>query len=164
MNTVPQRNREHWHYDRITTPRAAWHDGADGQRRLAARRLRALLIGSECKVGDCRVIRDAATTYEVYHRYELKASCYSVDDVLALVFDKVLPLVFRAAVPIPPRRYRGVYWRKREQRWVARIGYQSREIRLGSFDTDTEAARAYDAFVLAHGLDRPLNFPQERAA
>ena len=32
---------------------------------------------------------------------------------------------------------------------------------IGSYDDETEAARAYDATVRAQSLDKPLNFPDD---
>ena len=63
-----------------------------------------------------------------------------------------------------PRRsksgYRGVY--QRGARWTAEIKTQNRKIRLGSFSTPEEAARARDrATVDLFGETEFLNFPSE---
>ncbi len=42
-------------------------------------------------------------------------------------------------------RYKGVSWDKNLRNWRARINFQNREIQCGSFATEEEAARAYDA-------------------
>jgi len=157
------RSRHDWQYDHVTEPRAAWHEGEAGARRVASRRLRALLIGAETRVGSYRIERTADHQYSVFCNYTAVGQCRTPADVLAVIFDRALP----AGAPTGEYRksqYRGVYWRAREGKWAARIGYQTREIRLGTFTTEEAAAAAYDAFVLEHNLDRPLNLPQERAA
>lgn len=159
MNTIPQRNREHWHYERITTTRPAWHEGLAGQWRVGERRLRALFIGEECTIGQYRVLRDEATLYYVFSGHTPEGNFNSIRAVLTFVIYGQ-----RASARQQSSPFRGVYRSRSKTRFYAQICVDMRQYHLGSFDTDTEAARAYDAFVLAHGLDRPLNFPQERAA
>ncbi len=58
------------------------------------------------------------------------------------------------------RRYKGVTWRRDFARVHARIAGRH----LGSFDTEVEAARAYDiAAVLLWGEFARLNFPKKTA-
>jgi hypothetical protein len=40
--------------------------------------------------------------------------------------------------------YKGVYWKKSHNRWVAMIGVQGKTIYLGAFASAPEAAQAYD--------------------
>ena len=63
-------------------------------------------------------------------------------------------------------KYTGVSRSKARMRggWTARITNEGVERKLGVYNLELEAARAYDAYVLRHGLDRRLNFPGARAA
>ena len=48
--------------------------------------------------------------------------------------------------------YKGVSWVKRDKRWVAQIQVDGKNIRLGSFKNEIDAALAYDrAAAAAHG-------------
>lgn len=40
--------------------------------------------------------------------------------------------------------YKGVYWHKNENNWMARIAFRGQRLYLGSFDIEIEAAKAYD--------------------
>ena len=58
-------------------------------------------------------------------------------------------------------RFRGVCWDKTKQKWKAEINFDGKSKHIGSYDDETEAARAYDATVRAQSLDKPLNFPDD---
>ena len=59
-------------------------------------------------------------------------------------------------------QYTGVHLDRETGRWVARIWYQGKRIWLGSFESEIEAARAYDRAALKyHGEFAHLNFPRE---
>ena len=58
-------------------------------------------------------------------------------------------------------RFRGVSWDKTKQKWKAQIYFDGKSKNIGSYDDETEAARAYDATVRAQSLDKPLNFPDD---
>lgn len=51
---------------------------------------------------------------------------------------------FRKKAPGKSSRFRGVYWDKRGQRWVAKITINDRPIRVGSFRSELAAAAAYN--------------------
>jgi leucyl-tRNA synthetase len=58
-------------------------------------------------------------------------------------------------------KYKGVHWDKSRRKWVARIGFEKREIHLGYFRSEIEAAKAYDrAARKYHGEFACLNFPE----
>lgn len=57
-------------------------------------------------------------------------------------------------------RYKGVSFEKRTGRWLARMKIAGKQTYLGSFVTEEEAARAYDAAARrVHGEFGKLNFP-----
>jgi hypothetical protein len=61
--------------------------------------------------------------------------------------------------------YKGVYWHKACQKWVAQIGVDRKIHSLGVFDTAENAAIAYDAAAKSHhGEFAKLNHVLHRAA
>jgi hypothetical protein len=58
-------------------------------------------------------------------------------------------------------RYKGLQWDKTQRKWKARIQVSGRIIYLGSFASETDAAKAYDkAAKKYHGPFAALNFNQ----
>lgn len=53
--------------------------------------------------------------------------------------------------------FRGVYWNKRDNKWVAQIKVNSKTIYLGYFNTPIEGAIAYNNYVTENNLEHPLN-------
>lgn len=73
----------------------------------------------------------------------------------------------RHGIPRKHTDYRGVCFRpkQRSKPWDAQIGFNDRNLWLGSFATPEEAARAYDAKAKElHGEFARLNFPERSAA
>jgi hypothetical protein len=57
-------------------------------------------------------------------------------------------------------RFVGVSFKKRDNNWAARINYKRKTISLGRFNSELDAARAYDnAARKYHGEFARLNFP-----
>ncbi|SRR6266849_4478175 len=55
-------------------------------------------------------------------------------------------------------RYKGVYWRRGKNKWGALIQVNDKKKHLGSFDSEQEAARAYNqAAIQLHGDFARLN-------
>jgi hypothetical protein len=59
----------------------------------------------------------------------------------------------------PPKRSRfvGVELANQKKGWTARLWVNGDRLGLGTFETEEEAALAWNAAVIKHGLDRPLN-------
>ena len=58
-------------------------------------------------------------------------------------------------------KYKGAYWHKLNRKWAARIGINKKEIHLGYFKNEMDAARAYDeAAKKYHGEFASPNFAE----
>jgi hypothetical protein len=59
-------------------------------------------------------------------------------------------------------RYKGVTWNRANSKWMAQIGARGRNRYLGQFQSEEDAARAYDAAArLEFGEHACPNFPEE---
>jgi hypothetical protein len=58
-------------------------------------------------------------------------------------------------------KYKGVHWDKSRNKWTTRIKVMYKSVYIGRFDTEEEAAKAYDAYIIQHLADFGiLNFPK----
>jgi hypothetical protein len=47
-------------------------------------------------------------------------------------------------------KYKCVYWNEKRQRWIAKMQANNKYIWIGTYDTEEDAARAYNAAALVH--------------
>jgi hypothetical protein len=65
----------------------------------------------------------------------------------------------RGPVPKSTSKYKGVFWHKRDLRWIAKITVKGKQTELGRTTDETEAAKLYDRAALIHfGEFAYLNF------
>lgn len=148
--------------EHISTPRPSVWDGEAGRRRRITYQVNNLCKGECFDLDDGRrVERATAYGYSVLLPNGIEKQYSGRLALLDALLNPPAPRKQKPLLPKQKSRYRGVWLNRRYGSWIARIGYETQEIRLGSFRTEEEAARAYDDFVIQHGLDRPLNFPHE---
>ena len=58
-------------------------------------------------------------------------------------------------------KYKGVMFLDRSNRFQVNIKLNGKTVHIGTYLTDIEGAKAWDNFVIKHGLNRKLNFPPE---
>jgi hypothetical protein len=56
--------------------------------------------------------------------------------------------------PTYSSKYKGVYWNKKNAKWMAGIGYQNKSYHLGYFDNEEEAHQAYRGAALLYFGER----------
>lgn len=67
-------------------------------------------------------------------------------------------IINRGSVSGSSSKYKGVCWRKDHHKWRAKIRINKKDINLGSFTSEIDAARAYDrAAIKYHGEYARLN-------
>ena len=54
--------------------------------------------------------------------------------------------------------YRGVSWHSRDEKWWVQLNSKNKTIRLGYFENDIEAAKAYDSYIIENNLEHTRNF------
>ena len=57
-------------------------------------------------------------------------------------------------------RFRGVSWLKPRKKWEVKIRVHGKRKTIGRYPNERDAAQAYDAFVIANGINVPRNFPK----
>ena len=53
--------------------------------------------------------------------------------------------------------FRGVYWKKNDNKWCAKIGLNKTKVHLGMFSDKLKAAKAYDQYVIDNNLEHTIN-------
>jgi hypothetical protein len=54
-------------------------------------------------------------------------------------------------------KYKGVYFEKERNKFQTGLKVNGKKVHLGRFDTEFEAALAYDLYCIENNVDRPLN-------
>jgi hypothetical protein len=57
------------------------------------------------------------------------------------------------------KKYHGVFYASDRKKWRVKIGINYKTLQFGSFDSEEEAARAYDSKIKELNMNRNLNFP-----
>lgn len=55
-------------------------------------------------------------------------------------------------------KYKGVSYYTKYNKYVCKISVNKKQLHLGYFNTDIEAAKAYDRYVIENKLERSINF------
>lgn len=67
---------------------------------------------------------------------------------------------FRRKAKGKTSKFRGVYWKQKNKKWVASLVVHRKTLHLGIFKSETDAAHAYDSAALFyHGEWASTNFP-----
>lgn len=124
----------------------------------AVRTTRSLANGKECRrhLRMHRLIIDAPNEFEVDH-----INCNRLDNRRSnlRLCSKAENRTNRGACKNATSSYCGVYWKRSRNKWVASIRTNKQSRHLGQFDSEIDAARAYDsACIQLHGKFAHLNF------
>lgn len=89
------------------------------------------------------------------------------DGIKSNLIDNLREITFSANLQKGSKRgstsnYRGVCWKKSNRKWCAQIRYNRKEIHIGLFDCEIDAAIAYDKRASQiYGEHCGLNFPED---
>jgi hypothetical protein len=102
-----------------------------------------------------RLLMDCPPRYEVDHRDHCGLN--NTDANLRIVSHRQNTQNAQKRITSATSKYKGVYRNKRTNRWYAAIAFSGKRKHLGSFASETDAARAYDAASLLHHGDFGLH-------
>src|SRR5258706_246839 len=91
------------------------------------------------------------------------------ENIRKALFGKNLSEERKLRMKVPKKRssnikyksiYRGVSF-KNEKYWRASLKLNNKSIHIGIYDTEIDAAKAYDEYIINNNLPHPLNFPED---
>jgi group I intron endonuclease len=56
-------------------------------------------------------------------------------------------------------QYRHITWIKDRNKWMAQLNVNGKNVYIGKYREEIEAAQAVDSYIIEHGLSNTLNFP-----
>lgn len=113
---------------------------------------RIQILGKTIELGLFETQREAAAAYNEAAKIHFGEYAF-LNDLSLLPPEQDKPLCRKLT-----SKYTGVHWDKQSQMWKTEIMVNYQKHRLGFFDCEIDAAKAYDLFVKKNGIKRKTNF------